>query len=167
MLDQNYLDSLRIIVRRLEDTAIDWVVTGSCGFALQGVDVAVHDIDLQTDKDGAYAIERLFLEESSRKVVYSIADNIRSHLGALAINGIQVEIMGDIQKRLNDGIWEEPVDIRSHRRWVTIDGMHIPVLSLEHEYKAYLALGRVEKAEMLRKWLQSKDRHANHRSRSK
>jgi len=32
--------------------------------------------------------------------------------------------------------------------------MRIPVLSLEYEYQAYLKLGRIEKAEMLRSWLQ-------------
>lgn len=49
--------------------------------------------------------------------------------------------------------------------WITIDGMHIPVLSLGYEYTAYLALGRAERAEMLRTWLQE-DEHADHRSQS-
>ena len=41
-----------------------------------------------------------------------------------------------------------------HRKWVNIDGMQIPVLSLEYEYQAYLKLGRVERTEILSKWLQ-------------
>jgi len=35
--------------------------------------------------------------------------------------------------------------------------MQVPVLSLEYEYQAYLKLGRIDKAEMLRKWLQGKN----------
>jgi hypothetical protein len=35
-----------------------------------------------------------------------------------------------------------------------IEGIQIPVLSLEYEYQAYLKLGRIEKAERLKKWLQ-------------
>jgi hypothetical protein len=62
--------------------------------------------------------------------------------------------MGDIQKRLDDQTWEEPVKVECHRLWVGINGMRIPVLSLEYEYQAYLKLGRSEKAEMLKKWLQ-------------
>ena len=164
MIATPYLDALRVIVQRLEGQAIDWAVTGSCGFALQGLDVEVHDIDLQTDAAGAYAIERALADKSRRKVAHSAAKHIRSHFGALEIDGVTVEIMGDIQKRLGDGIWEAPVDIRSHRRWVAIAGMRIPVLSLEYEYTAYLALGRAERAAILRTWLQEHE-HADHRSR--
>lgn len=35
--------------------------------------------------------------------------------------------------------------------------MQVPVLSLEYEYQAYLKLGRIDKAEILRKWLQGKN----------
>jgi hypothetical protein len=85
---------------------------------------------------------------------------------ALEIDGVTVEIMGDIQKRLGDRTWEAPVDIRSHRRWVAIGDLRIPVLSLEYEYMAYLALGRAKQAEMLRTWLQEHE-HANNQPRSK
>jgi len=70
------------------------------------------------------------------------------------IEGIKVEIMGDIQKRNKDGIWENPVDLEQYKRIVEVEGMQVPVLSLEYEYQAYLKLGRIDKAEMLRKWLQ-------------
>jgi len=36
---------------------------------------------------------------------------------------------------------------------VTADGMNIPVLSLQHEYQAYLTLGRLEQAAKLKKWM--------------
>ena len=154
MIEAQYLNVLRKIYARLEDNQVDWVITGSLGMAMQGVDVKVHDIDIQTDKDGAYEIESRFSEYVVRPVRYSISERIRSHLGVLEIDGGKVEIMGDIQKRLDDQTWEEPVKVERHRRWVEIDGMQIPVLSLEYEYHAYLKLGRDQKAEMLRKWLQ-------------
>ena len=44
---------LEKIMNRLEDKPIIWVLTGSLGMALQGVPVQVHDIDIQTDKEGA------------------------------------------------------------------------------------------------------------------
>ena len=166
MIAAKYLNALRLIVLRLEGQAIDWAVTGSCGFALQGLDVTIHDIDLQSDGPGAYAIERALADKSRRKVEFSAAERIRSHFGALEIDGVKVEIMGDIQKRLDDGTWEAPVDIRMHRQWAAIGDVRIPVLSLEYEYMAYLALGRLERAEMLRIWLQEHE-HADNRSRSK
>ncbi|ALM75393.1 nucleotidyltransferase domain-containing protein [Thermococcus barophilus] len=109
---------------------MNWVVTGSLGFALQGVPVEPHDIDIQTDKEGAYEIERLFSEFVIKKVTFSSTEKIRSHFGALMIDGIKVEIMGDIQKKVNDE-WEPPVDINRYKRFVQIEGMKIPVLDLE------------------------------------
>lgn len=161
MLDRKYLDILHTIAQRLSGRAIDWAVTGSCGFALQGLKVDVHDIDLQTSRDGAYAIERAFADKSTRKVCFRESERIRSHFGALEIDGVTIEIMGDLQKRLDGVVWEPPVDVRLYTRHVTIGDRDIPVLSLEYEYRAYLALGRLEQAEMLRSWLQE---HADSRS---
>src|SRR5579884_315732 len=108
MLNPDYLNVLRKIYARLVNTNIIWVLTGSLSFALQGIALQPHDIDLQSDEAGAYEIERRFSEFVVRKVTFSTAEKIRSHLGALSIDGIQVEVMGDISKRLDDGTWEEP-----------------------------------------------------------
>lgn len=148
-----HLKVLEKLYVRLKDRDIDWVVTGSLGLWLRGLDTEVNDIDIQTDRLGAYQIERIFSEFTLKPVAFSSAEKIQSHLGALKIDGIKVEIMGDIQKRDAEGRWDSPVDLREYREYVEIEGMQIPVLSLAYEYEAYLRLGRVEKAEMLRKWL--------------
>jgi len=153
-----HLSALRILVTSLEATRIQWAVTGSLGFALQGVPVTVHDIDLQTDKQGAYAIERTFSGFSARKVVYSPKERIRSYYGALEVEGVEVEIMGDLQKRLESGAWEEPVDIEGWKRWVSVDDLLVPVMDLGYEHEAYLRMGRVERAELLRSWLEGQSR---------
>ena len=153
MIRPEYLRVLRKIYDRLKNEKVNWVVTGSLSFALQGVPVEVHDIDIQTDEEGAYEIERIFSEFVSKKVRFSSTEKICSHFGELIIDGIKVEIMADIRKRLEDGTWEDPVDLNKYKRFVETHGMKIPVLSLEYEYQAYLKLGRVEKAETLRKWL--------------
>jgi len=148
-----HLKVLQEIVSRLKDSPMNWVVTGSLGMALQGVPIEVHDIDIQTDRDSAYEIERCLAEYVVEPVRYSESERICSHLGVLEIHGVKVEIMGDIQKYLNHGTWEEPVKIERYRCWVEVSGMCMPVLSLEYEYQAYLKLGRNDKAEILRKWL--------------
>ena len=154
MLNPDYLKVLRKINTRLNITSVNWAVTGSLGFALQGVPVEPNDIDIQTDKRGAYEIERYFSEFMTKRVTLSSTEKIRSYFGEFMINRIKVEIMGDIQKSLEDGSWENPVDLEHHKRVVQVEGMQVPVLSLEYEYQAYLKLGRVDKAEMLRNWLQ-------------
>ncbi|MCL4507526.1 MAG: hypothetical protein M1434_03775 [Chloroflexi bacterium] len=159
MIEAKYVNTLRKIYTRLEnleDNRVNWVVTGSVGMALQGMDVDVHDIDIQTDQDGAYETESRFSEYVVEPVRFSISERIRSHFGTLEIGDIKVEIMGDIQKRLDDQTWEEPVKVERYKCWVEVDGMRIPVLSLEYEYQAYLILGRNEKAEKLQKWLENR-----------
>jgi|SRR5579875_502742 hypothetical protein len=150
MFDMSYAKALRRIYSSLHGKPLNWVVTGSCSFALQGVPVIPNDIDLQADLPGALAIEQHLSKYVVRKVKFSTAEKIRSHFGELCVNGIKVEIMGDVQKRLADGTWEKPVDLEQYKRFVEFRGMEIPVLALEYEYEAYMKLGRFEKAEMLK-----------------
>ena len=154
MIESRFLDALHKIHARLMDCRIPWAVTGSLGMALQGMEIEVHDVDIQTDKPGAYEIERRFFEFVVKPVHFLASERIRSHFGALEMDGIKVEIMGDIQKLLDDQTWEEPVKVEQHRCWVGIEGMQIPVLSMRYEYQAYLKMGRTEKAEKMKKWLQ-------------
>lgn len=153
MIDQHYLSVLSKIYAQLNVSDVNWVLTGSASFALQGVPTRVHDIDIQTDEVGAHKIERLFSEFIVRKVNLSSTEAIRSHFGILMIDGVRVEIMGDIRKRSENGEWEQPVDLQRHKQFVDVEDMHIPVLSLEYEYQAYLKMGREEKAELLRQWI--------------
>jgi hypothetical protein len=148
----SYLKVLRIIYDRLNDGNVNWLLTASLGLALRGLPVEVHDIDLETDKRGAYEIERRLAEFVTKKVAFSEADAIRSHFGALTIDGIQVEIMGDLQIRRANGTWEGS-DLQSIKRVIEVEGMQVPVPSLESEYEAYSRLGRLDKAKILGQWL--------------
>jgi hypothetical protein len=157
MLDPRYLGVLRKIQDRPHDSSVKWVITAGVNLALQGLPVEVHDIDLQTDEAGAYEIERRFAGFVTREVRFSAEERIRSHFGTLMVDGIEVEIMGDVQIRREDGKWEDAPDPDSCKRLVEVEGMGIPVRSLEYECEAYRKLGRVGKAEMVRKWLYGED----------
>jgi len=153
MINSRFTKVLRKLHNNLNTDEINWAVTGSLGFALQGMAVDAHDIDIQTDKSGAYEIERRFSPHMVRNVEFSSSEKIRSYFGELSIDNIKVEIMGDIQKRLPDGTWEHPIDICDNRCFIEYDGLSIPVISLEYECEAYDRLGRTEKAEQVRKYL--------------
>jgi hypothetical protein len=156
MIAERHRQVLRIFLKRMANTRMDWAVTGSCGLALNGMDVTVHDIDLQTDKEGAYAIERVLGGTNTRPVTFSSTGGIRSYFGSREIDGILVEIMGDVQKRLPDGTWENAVDIRKHRQYVKMEGLKIPVLSLVYEQEAYELLGRIDKATIIKEWFEKR-----------
>lgn len=153
MIEPAFSAVLHKLYTELAGSGVNWVVTGSLSFALQGLPLTPHDIDIQTDEAGAYEIERRFTSSVTRKVAFSSTERIRSHFGAMLIDGITVEVMGDLQKRLEDGRWEDPVDLGRHKHFVAFEGMDIPVLSLEYEAQAYRKLGRFERAQMLQQAL--------------
>lgn len=89
----------------LTNTHITWAITGSITFAMRGLDVVPHDLDIQTDAAGAYAIQRLLAPHMVWPVRYRTAPTIRSHLGRAVVEGVMVEIMGAIEKSRPDGTW--------------------------------------------------------------
>ena len=153
MIQPQHVRALKTIHNRLRKIDTVWAITGSLSFALQGLELKVNDIDLQTDADGAYEIERVFTEKIIRRVEFSRYDKIASHWGELNIDGVKVEIMGALQKKLPDGTWESPVDIKRHRAFITFEGMVLPVLSLAYEEQAYRTLGRTATADRIKEWL--------------
>ena len=153
MISSEHINVLRQIKTQLANTDIDWVVTGSLALALQGVPVEVRDIDIHTDEQGAYGIESLFSDYVQDRVAPSYTQDVRSYHGKLVIDGIEVEIIGDIQKRCEDGTWEDLAAIEHHKRVVAVVGMAIPVFSLEYEYQAYLRLGREKRAQVIKEWM--------------
>lgn len=143
---------LLVLIDLLAGLEQPWVVTGSTGMALQGVPLEAHDIDLQTDAAGAYAIGQRLSAFVVTPVHERISPRIRSHFGVFVIDGVTVEVMGAVQK-LIDGLWEASVTVEEHRRWFLLEGQTVPVLSLVYEEQAYRAFGRIERAELLRRWL--------------
>lgn len=154
MIESRLIKVLHKLHNHLNTDEVDWVVTGSLGFALHGMDVEVHDIDIQTDKAGAYEIERRFLPYVIRNIEFSSSERIHSYFGELNIDGVKVEIMGDIQKRLADGTWEDKIDVCNKRRFINYQGLSVPVMSLEYECEAYNKLGRTDKADQIRRYLE-------------
>jgi hypothetical protein len=153
LIPEQFLPPLRIILEQLEDAEVEWAITGSLSMALQGMDLEIHDIDIQTDEDGAYEIERRLADFVAQPVLYKSSERMRSRLGRLEIEGVSVEVMGGIQKKLPDGSWEDPVQVGAHKRVIEAEGLSVPVLSLEYEYEAYKLMGREERAKEIRTWL--------------
>ena len=113
-VQQKLRDALVEFVTRLGDIDVPWAITGSLAHRLHGVPVDVHDIDVLTDKTGAYKIAALFPSELVRQVQFRSTEIVRSHLGKLNLHGVTVEIIGDMETRRPDGSWEAPTEIGRH-----------------------------------------------------
>ena len=153
MLPGAHVRALWRIATLLEDADAAWALTGSTALALQGLPMEPRDVDVQTNESGAYEIGRRLAAYVLRPVALSATERIRSHFGLFEIEGVQVEVMGDVELCLPDGSWRPPPDVAALRRWVEAERLRLPVLDLAHEEQAYRALGRVERADAIRAWL--------------
>jgi len=145
-----HLSALRVLIACLPLNEINWALTGSTSHALQGVPVEPHDIDVQTDETGAGKAAEALAAYCVSPPCWTESQRIRSLLGKYAIEGIEIELMGALQKRKPDGSWGTPTDPAEHRRIVPLEDLAVPVLTLEYEATAYAELGRHERAELLR-----------------
>ncbi len=145
MLPEKHKRALKKVHARLSGSDVNWAVTGSVSFCLQGVPLTPNDIDIQTDETGAYEIEEAFSDRVIREVKFSSTDRIKSHFGAFELEGVTVEIMGGIQKYY-EGKWEDPIDIDCYKKFVNFKGIEVPVLDLSYEAKAYRRYGRIKRA---------------------
>jgi hypothetical protein len=147
------LAAFRIVYSLIEDSSVAWALTGSLAFRLRGIEVPVKDIDLQTDADGAYEIERRLKKYVVEPVQFRSSPKIRSHFGKLLVDGVSVEMMGDIEKLTPDGSWLPTPPLHTITERIHYDGLSIPVLRADYEYHAYKLLGRDQKAELLLQWI--------------
>jgi len=149
-LPEQHARVLTLLVARIPPADHLWALTGSAGLRLQGVDIPVHDLDLQTDAKTVYLLEEKLAEFMKTPVHVWESEHTLSYHGQAEIDGLQVELLGDICHRGADGAWQPPLDIPSVLIWVDWHGLQIPVLSLAHEALAYEKMGRSQKAELIR-----------------
>ncbi|HEY6615995.1 MAG TPA: hypothetical protein VIZ32_15800 [Vicinamibacterales bacterium] len=145
-----YMSALRVLVTSLPLADINWALTGSTAHAIQGVPVELHDIDVQTDEAGASKAAAALADYCVTPPSRVESDSMRSLLGAYVIAGIDVELIGAVQKRYADGRWGLPTDPADYRRFVQLGDLALPVLDLDYEAAAYAQLGRHDRAELLR-----------------
>lgn len=146
--------ALRALLARLDSQeGLVWALTGSTSFALQGMAVIVHDIDLISDRAGAYRIGALLADSCVRPVKPSQARFIRSHFGQFVLAGVDLDLMGDPRRRAMDGTWGRPVALPPLIQWVEAAGLKLPVLSLRFEEQAYRLLRRPARADAIAAFL--------------
>ena len=146
-LSSPFLAALETLCASLDD--LRWAVTGSTNLALRDVPIEPGDIDLMTDEAGAYEVEARFEDHITKPVApsQSVEKRIASHFGALAIEGVTVELMGGVE-HLVDGEWVPAVPV-TDRESLAVEGMEVPAMPIEAERDGYRELGRDERARLI------------------
>lgn len=146
-----YRDAVCVLADRLADTGVTWAVTASANLALRGFPVEPGDVDVMTDAADIHRIAEAFAPHVTRPIrppEDAEHGNIRSSFGALEIVGTEVELMGDVEHRV-DGEWVPADDVKSTREFLSVAGRRVPVMPLDHERRAYRAIGRDERVALI------------------
>lgn len=148
-MKDNFKKALEEVYGRLQGKNITWAVFGSMNLLLQGLPVDPNDIDILTDSEGAYEIEKLLNKYSTKKVKYCSDGKVTSHFGALGIAGVKAEIVGDYTSNKD---MQLILDVKD-RIMVSFEGMQIPCMPLEKELEAYDKGDRSERVKIIKEAL--------------
>ncbi|MHA1912446.1 MAG: tetratricopeptide repeat protein [Candidatus Kariarchaeaceae archaeon] len=152
---QPHLNALQIISNKIKGKEIDWLLVGSLNLFLQGLPVEPKDIDISTDKDGAYAFGKILKEYELSAISFSSKEKIRSYFGTYEINGVKIDIMGDLETKDEEGNWSnEGLSINERVKIIHEEGdMSLPLATLDDELFGYQKIERPEKVDLIRAWL--------------
>lgn len=149
-----HIRALTALLKLIPPDEFLWALTGSAGLRLQGVDMPVHDLDIQTDEKTVYLIEQRLAGSMKTAVQLWESPGMRSLDGKAEVEGIEIELLANIAHKTPDGTWRTSTDF-SRLVWVDLHGLRVPTFPLEDELEAYEAMGRSEKAALIRKTLVS------------
>ena len=131
------------IAQQLDKAGVPYKVVGGTSAALHGVPLPVHDLDLETDAEGAHRFQAFFANRATEPVVLRESETYRSHFGRFDFDGVTVEVMGELYRREAGG-WVPTA--ATTEAMVDLDGVAVRVSWLEEETLAYIRRGRLDRA---------------------
>jgi len=136
MVPKKIKKTLEIIYSKLKDKNIKWVLVGSLSLALQGVKIRPKDIDILTDKKGAFEINKILKEYQKKAVKFKKSKFFKSYFGEFNIGGVKVEIMGNLREKVNNRWFSFSKRLISPKI-VKFGNISVPVSSLKDQLKSY------------------------------
>ena len=158
MVNKKLIDALKQIARDLSTHKIKWVLVGSLSLALQGVRIDPKDIDILTDKEGALKLNKIWEKYKIKNVEFGETDRFRSYFGKFRIKDIEVEVMGDLEEKL-EGKWFSLAKRLESPKFIDVNGVKVPVSSLEDQLWFYERSDRpkdIQRAQKIREAMKRK-----------
>lgn len=152
-LPEAHVLALKTLLELVPPEKFGWVLTGSASLRLQGVDVPVHDLDIECPVQDIRKIEKIISEYVTTPVHVWESERVRSLDGIAQIAGIQIELISELEVLKRNGLWTRLIAF-GQKIWVDWQGLHIPLFPLQVEADVYKRMGRGEKALLILETLQ-------------
>jgi len=152
MIDQDTINALRIIHRRLSDNQIKWAVVGSTNMKLQGMNTEPHDLDVVLQYNDLQKVSNIFSDysASSVKELKSLTDKPAWEVNA-KINGKDVQFIAGGE----DDVYVSKL-LSNQITHIKLDDIDIPCFTLEAELQAYRETNREHKAHLIQHYLSTR-----------
>lgn len=135
--------ALKEIAARLNESGEMYTVVGGTCAALHGIPIPIKDIDIELSSQGAYRFQQIFKKYVVKAVEWSESDQYRSHFGRFRMDEVNIEVMGDLERRVGNA-WKP--SRAATREAVDLEGVPVSTSWLEEESLAYLRRGRLLRA---------------------
>lgn len=151
MLNQNFIDTLKLVANRLTNNGFIWAVIGSTNLALQGVDIVPRDMDIISTMDVLPKIKSIFPEYEVAEMEERVSATSGSYWRVVMhINDIEIEVLGEKE----NGIYADRL-LAGQKIDIALDGVNISCLALESELQAYRDTGRQNRVDLIENFLLS------------
>ena len=147
-MDEKMLDVLQKIGKRMNENNINWYLIGSGGLYLRNVPgiEKVNDLDFLVLLNDYEKIKTLFEENLVKEEENDLGKKI-----ILDVDGVEVEICGEN----SEGLYMRGLD-KEKNDSVELNGIKVNLFPLEGEEKCYREIGREEKADLIKSFIESK-----------
>ncbi|WNR42457.1 nucleotidyltransferase domain-containing protein [Paenibacillus roseipurpureus] len=159
------IPSISIIQTRLQQAHdIPWLIGGSCGLLLQGVDIgrSPRDLDIYVDQKDVLAIHALLVPYAIDAPAYSETPIYASTLSHYKIDGHMVEVVGDFRVSALASLYQVEVSYlqETYHSLSVLDNQEIHLMPLAHEFLFNVLRNRPDRyAIILRTMLASPEKH--------
>lgn len=140
---EQMIHALKLIAEKIGMLKVKWLVFGSSGLALNGMQIQPDDIDLLTDDAGLTKINQALADYKIELLNFTPSTNIDSTMDKFLIDGCSLEVMSNFKvKSRTDGKWYSVEHLLDQPKFIDVDNVKIPILPLQQSIELYKLMGR-------------------------
>ncbi|MFA5050661.1 MAG: hypothetical protein WC499_00905 [Patescibacteria group bacterium] len=139
---------LKIISEKLK--SVDYAFIGSVNLYIQGLKIEPRDIDILTTPEIIKEIDEILKEYRTKEIYFDKSEGRNSFRSFYEIDGMEIEVLGNV-----NNISRKPDSLKD-KIYIEFDKIKLPCMPLNDELNVYEKIGRKEKVEMIKKFLEAK-----------
>jgi hypothetical protein len=158
VLNKPLLDATTMIGKALDGCTNKWALSGDVAEVISGVNVQPDHVTILTTREGCNEIVKKLaghcisapetgerkLKREAKVELKAYPVKIKSYRAQFDINGTRLDVHGDLQIKVGDWEWGDPLDYEPD--YVYVIGVKIPVVPLQMKSEIYNGLGWRDRA---------------------